>query len=85
MNKCNNKCFDLQTDNYNLCIKEVELDFEADMGYVGGNLSYRPLSEKPQINFRILESGNNTYKDLGIQEEIVDISEQDIDQMMYGG
>lgn len=52
---------------------------------VTGGGSYSPLTEKPQINYRTLESGNNTYEYLGLQEEIDDITEQDIDELIYGG
>lgn len=85
MGKCDKKCFKLETDNYNLCIEQTELNFNVDMGYISGNNSYAPLTEKPQINFRTLQAGNNTYEYLGVQEEIDDISEQDIDNLIYGG
>lgn len=85
MNKCDNKCFGIKDTSYNLCISNTHLDFNADLGYVNGNMSYAPLTEKPQINYRILQSGNNSYEYLGLQEEINDITEQDIDNLIFGG
>ena len=82
---CNQDCFELQNESYNLCISHTTLDFDTDMGYVGGNNSYIPLTDKPQINHRVLQSGNNTYDYLGVQEIINDITEQDIDNIIYGG
>ncbi len=49
----------------------------------GGTGSYPPLSEKPSINNVVL-LGNKTAEDLFLQEEIEDITEQDIDAMIYG-
>lgn len=67
-------------------IEEQHLDFSTDFGYViGENSSYRPLTEKPQINFKTLESGNNTYEYLGLEPTIIDITEQDIDNLIFGG
>lgn len=50
-----------------------------------GDGRYAPLPDKPMINNHVLESGNNTYEYLGIEPSIVDISEQDIDNIIYGG
>ena len=50
-----------------------------------GGITYASLSDKPQINFKTLESGNNTYDELGLEPTIIDITEQDIDNMLYGG
>lgn len=84
--KCKNKgIFNLEKNRYQMCIEYTTLDFDSDMGYVYGNLSYIPLTDKPQINYRILQAGNNTYEYLGIQEIIDDITEQDIDFIIYGG
>ena len=82
---CHKDCFEIKNENYHLCISNTTLDFTADMGYVQGNSSYIPLSDKPAINHRILQGGNNTYEYLGVQEIINDITEQDIDNIIYGG
>ena len=84
-NNCDSDCFKLENETYQLCIEHTTLDFDADMGYVGGNNSYIPLTDKPQINHRTLQAGNNTYEYLGVQETIGDITEQDIDNIIYGG
>lgn len=70
---------------HHLCIEKTKIDFKVEIGYVSGNNSYAPLSDKPAINYRILQSGNNTYDYLGVQEKINDITEQDIDNIIYGG
>lgn len=85
MNKCIDKCIELVDKTYHLCIEKTILYFEVDMGYVNGNMSYAPLSEKPMIDYNVLKAGNNTYKELGLQEEIIDITDQDIDNIIYGG
>ena len=46
--------------------------------------SYAPLTDKPQINFKTLEPGNNTYEYLGVEPTIIDITEQDIDNIVFG-
>lgn len=84
MRECKDKCFNVKDETYNLCISNTKLNFDVDMGYIGGNLSYLPLTDKPSINFVEL-IGNKTSDDLGLQEEINDITEQDIDFIIYGG
>lgn len=81
---CEKKCFNLTEQTYHLCIQSTKLNFDVDLGYLQGG-SYAPLSDKPMINFNVLQSGNNTFEYLGIQEEIDDITEQDIDRIIYGG
>lgn len=78
--------FTIEETQLNFNLENVSFDFEADLGYlVGGATSYRQLTEKPQINFRTLQSGNNTLEYLDIQETIDDITEQEIDTILYGG
>lgn len=78
--------FKLEEECLNFTLENSTLEFKADLGYISGNVnSYAPLSEKPQINYRILQPGNNTYEYLGVQETIYDITEQDIDRIIYGG
>lgn len=58
-----------------------------DVAYIGGEgcCPYEDIPNKPQINFRTLEAGNNTYEYLGVEPTIIDITEQDIDNIIYGG
>lgn len=49
------------------------------------NLDYEPILNKPQINFKTLNAGNNTYEYLGVEPTITDITEQDIDNLIFGG
>ena len=42
------------------------------------------LINRPQINSNELK-GNKTGDDLGLQEKMSPITEQDIDEIMYGG
>ena len=78
-------CFDLNEKEHQLCITNTRIDFNAELGYISADNRYAPLPDKPQINHRVLEAGNNTYEYLGVQEIIDDISEQDIDNIIYGG
>lgn len=81
----NGGCFNINEKVHHLCIENTHLDFKAELGYVSVNNRYAPLPDKPQINYRVLEAGNNTYDYLGVQEKIGDITEQDIDRIIYGG
>lgn len=78
-----NKCIKVNEKEYKLCIQSTKLSFNADLGYLNGQ-SYLPLSDKPQINYITLV-GNKTGEELGLQETIYDITEQDIDNIIYGG
>lgn len=80
-----NGCININDKIHHLCIENTHLDFNAELGYVSVNNRYAPLPDKPQINHRVLEAGNNTYDYLGVQEKIGDITEQDIDNIIYGG
>lgn len=80
-----NGCININDKIHHLCIENTHLDFKAELGYVSVNNRYAPLPDKPQINYRVLEAGNNTYDYLGVQEKISDITEQDIDRIIYGG
>lgn len=86
--KVNCCSIDFTIEEQQLCfgIDNSTLSFDADLGYlIGGATSYTPLTDKPQINYKTLQSGNNTLEYLDIQETINDITEQDIDNMLYGG
>lgn len=87
MSKSNCCTLRFTIEEQKLCfnLKNSTLSFNADLGYIDGNTSYIPLTDKPQINFRTLESGNNTYEYLGVEPTIIDITEQDIDTIIYGG
>ena len=50
----------------------------------GGNSDYELLTNHPQINSIVL-MGDKSSSDLGLQDEMVPITEQDIDEIMYGG
>lgn len=78
--------FTIEEELLNFTVANSILDFNADLGYlIGGTSSYSPLTDKPQINFKTLQSGNNTLEYLKLQETIDDITEQDIDELIYGG
>lgn len=64
-----------------------DITFDVDdVVYLGGGCcDYEPIENKPQINFHTLEAGNNTYEYLGVEPTIIDITEQDIDTIIYGG
>lgn len=86
MNKCCVINFTIEEELLNFTVENSNLDFNADLGYlVGGVTSYVPLTDKPQINYKTLNSGNNTLEYLELQEKIENITEHDIDKMIYGG
>lgn len=85
VNQVDNGCIEINDKTHHLCITNTRLDFKAELGYVSVDNRYAPLPDKPQINYHVLEAGNNTYEYLGIQEIIDDITEQDIDNIIYGG
>lgn len=76
-------------------VEETKIDFKSsdesinfktnEQIVVSPITSYSLLTDKPQVNFKVLESGNNTLEYLGVQETINDITEQDIDNLIYGG
>lgn len=78
--------FTLEETKLNFCIKNSTLQFNADLGYIyQKEIYYRQIIDPPQINYRTLESGNNTYEYLGVEPAITDITEQDIDNLIFGG
>lgn len=82
--KCCELNFTIEEQKLCFSINQTKLKFEADLGYVQSS-SYASLIDKPQINFRTLNSGNNTYEYLGVEPTITDITEQDIDNLIFGG
>lgn len=71
-----------QSLDFKICNSEV--DFFSDLGYIIGTQSYNSLSDKPSIN-DIKLIGNKTSEQLGLEPTISDITDQDIDKMIYGG
>ena len=49
----------------------------------GGGGSYPPLTEKPMINHEVL-IGDKSSEELHLQDFMNQITEQDIDQIIYG-
>lgn len=84
MNKCCEITFTLEEQHLNFIVKNSSLNFNADLGYLMGTQSYNSLADKPQINYTTLKGGNNTYEELGLEPTITDITEQDIDNLIYG-
>lgn len=78
-------CICIDEPIHHLCIENTHLEVKAELGYVSVDNRYAPLPDKPMINYNVLEAGNNTYEYLGVEPTIIDITEQDIDNMMYGG
>lgn len=78
--------FSIEDNNVDFDINSNDVNFDMKDKYVvSEQTSYAPLTEKPQINYKTLQSGNNTYEYLGVEPTITDISEQDIDTIIYGG
>lgn len=82
MNKCCEIKFTLEEQHLTFKINNSNLDFNADLGYLIGTQSYNSLMDKPSINYITLV-GNKLSDDLGLQDKINDISDQDIDNMIY--
>ena len=64
--------------------KDVKVGGNITMGGGSGTNNYEKLINKPQIN-NIELLGNKTSKQLKLQDEMDLITEQDIDEIMYGG
>ena len=77
--------FTIEETSVTFGLQNQGINFGTDLNYVLGSGSYTALSDKPQINFHTLNSGNNTYEYLGVEPTITDITEQDIDNLLYGG
>lgn len=76
-----------QVDKANFKINENQkATFTTDYSYTvgSGTNNYEKLYNKPQIN-DITLIGNKTSEELGLEPTISDITEQDIDEMIYGG
>lgn len=86
MNKCCELNFTIEEQSLDFNIQEQDLNFQLDSQYVigGGTSDYNKLSNKPQIN-SITLIGNKTSQDLGLEPTIIDITEQDIDDLIFGG
>lgn len=84
MDKCCEITFTLQEEILDFNIFNSTLSFDTDLGYVQGVQSYNSLSDRPQIN-SITLIGNKASEELGLEPTIADITEQDIDNLIYGG
>jgi hypothetical protein len=62
--RCCEISFTLEEQHLGFVIENSTLSFKADLGYVGGNLSYKPLSDKPKINGVTLID-DKSFEDLG--------------------
>ncbi len=86
MKKCCEVNFQLEdSQNVSFSIGDNRtINFGLDSSYVvhEGGL-YELLPDKPMINYNVLEPGNNTYEYLGVEPTIIDITEQDIDQIIF--
>lgn len=76
--------FTLEESNINFNLEESEYGFKLGCAFIGGGgtSDYEKLSNKPQINSVTL-LGNKTSEELGLEPTIVDITEQDIDNIIY--
>lgn len=70
---------------------QVDVNFSKQTGInleigksAGGGGSYPPLSEKPSINDVVL-LGNKTSAEIHVQHEMDVITEQQIDNIIFGG
>lgn len=70
---------------------QIDVTFKKQAGInleigknAGSGGSYPPLSEKPSINDVVL-LGNKTSADIHVQHEMDVITEQQIDNIIYGG
>lgn len=52
-------------------------------GGMGSTMDYKKLDNKPRIN-SITLVGDKTAEDLQLQKRMDELTEEDIDQMMYG-
>lgn len=83
MIKCCEIDFTIIEEILNFNVDNSTLTFNADLGYLQGTPSYSLLTEKPKIN-NITLIGNKVSEELGLEPTITDITEQDIDNLIYG-
>lgn len=83
MIKCCEIDFNIVEEVLNFNVDNSTLSFEADLGYLQAIPSYSLLTEKPKIN-NVTLIGNKVSEDLGLEPTINDITEQDIDNLIYG-
>lgn len=82
MIRCCEVDFTLEEEILNFNVSNSTLSFETDLGYLQGIQSYNTLSDKPKIN-NVTLIGNKVSEDLGLEPTINDITEQDIDNLIY--
>lgn len=65
-------------------LSDEELEMDIFRGSGGGTSNYNSLTNKPQINGVTL-IGNKTSREIKVQDLMDEITEQDIDEIIYGG
>ena len=73
----------LEKQSLNMDIQQTE-ELNLNMEEGSGTNNYNALSNKPSLN-GVLLIGNQTSKDVKVQDEMDEITIQDIDEIMYGG
>lgn len=77
-----NKCCEIKFE-----IEQQNIEFQLDSQYSGGGSgtsNYNSLINKPKIN-GVTVIGEKLGADYYLQDKISDITEQDIDNIIYGG
>lgn len=80
-------CKDKEPCSIHFNIEQEDVDMSLCCNYIiseGGTRDYNRLINQPQINSITLIE-NKTSEELGLQDKIYDITEQDIDNIIYGG
>lgn len=77
---------EIEDDEIDLSLEnedEIEMQID-DIVEIQGTNDYNLLYNKPSINSVVL-IGNKVSEELGLEPTIIDITEQDIDNIIFGG
>lgn len=76
---------DVKNNDVKLGTGKIQFSFDMGKhGSAGGTKDYEKLINQPSVNDVVL-IGNKTSKDLKLQDEMDEITPQDIDKIIYGG
>lgn len=78
-------------NQYNILALEIDsvddedsLELDLDSGGANSGGSYNLLTDKPKINGNVLQ-GDKTGKELNLQDEMREMTFQEIDELIFGG
>lgn len=86
MPKCCEVNFTIEESKVSFNLEDESLSFDLDSQYggSGGTSNYNSLTNKPKIN-GVTVIGDKTSSDYFLQDLMNDITEQEIDNILFGG